>query len=117
MQEVKTIWSCMSCLKGICSQLYEGVECRIEGQGVTVTAVCPVWMKKGMFDRGLIGAKKATKNFSGMVTPDVVAKKAVSDADKGKDMSVYGLYVKMCHLMAKVLPQKVMMKVWLMQQK
>ena len=52
-----------------------------------------------------------------MVTPDVVAKKAVSDADKGKDMSVYGLYVKMCHLMAKVLPQKVMMKVWLMQQK
>ena len=57
MQEVKIIWSCMSCLKGICSQLYEGVECRIEGQGVTVTAVCPVWMKKGMFDRGLIGAK------------------------------------------------------------
>ena len=89
----------------------------LKDKGVTLTAVCPGWMKTGQFDRGLIGAKKATKNFSGMVTPDVVAKKAVSDADKGKDMSVYGLYVKMCHLMAKVLPQKVMMKVWLMQQK
>lgn len=89
----------------------------LKDKGVTATAVCPGWMKTGLFDRGLIGAKKATKNFSGMVTPDVVARKAVSDADKGNDMSVYGLYVKMCHLMAKVLPQKVMMKVWLMQQK
>lgn len=89
----------------------------LKDKGVTATAVCPGWMKTGLFDRGLIGAKNATKNFSGMVTPDVVARKAVSGADKGKDMSVYGLYVKMCHLMAKVLPQKVMMKVWLMQQK
>ncbi|MDO4501309.1 MAG: SDR family NAD(P)-dependent oxidoreductase, partial [Erysipelotrichaceae bacterium] len=89
----------------------------LKDKGVTAIAVCPGWMKTGLFDRGLIGAKKATKNFIGMVTPDVVAKKALSDADKGKDMSVYGLYVKMCHLMAKFLPQKIMMKIWLMQQK
>lgn len=89
----------------------------LKDKGIVATAVCPGWMKTGLFDRGLIGAKKATKNFKGMVTPDVVAKKAISDADKGKDISVYGVYVKMCHLIAKILPQRVMMKVWLMQQK
>lgn len=89
----------------------------LKDKGIVATAVCPGWMKTGLFDRGLIGAKKATKNFKGMVMPDVVAKKAISDADKGKDMSIYGAYVKMCHLIAKILPQRVMMKVWLMQQK
>ena len=61
----------------------------MKDKGVTATAVCPGWMKTGLFDRGVIGAKKATKNFSGMVTPDVVAKKAVSDADKGKDVRLW----------------------------
>lgn len=89
----------------------------LKDRGIIATAVCPGWMKTGLFDRGLIGAKKATKNFVGMVTPDVVAKKAISDADKGKDISVYGIYVKTCHLVAKVLPQKMMMKIWLIQQK
>lgn len=89
----------------------------LKDRGVTATAVCPGWMKTGLFARGLIGARKEVKNFVGMVTPDVVAKKALSDADQGKDMSVYGFYVKMCHLIAKVLPQKVMMKLWLIQQK
>ena len=89
----------------------------LKDKGIAATAVCPGWMKTGLIDRGLIGAKKATKNFAGMVTPDVVAKKAISDADKGKDISVYSAYVKMCHLVAKILPQKVMMKLWLIQQK
>lgn len=89
----------------------------LKDKGIVATAVCPGWMKTGLIDKGLIGAKKATKNFAGMVTPDVVAKKAISDADKGKDISVYSAYVKMCHLFAKILPQKVMMKLWLIQQK
>lgn len=84
---------------------------------IHATAVCPGWMKTGLFDRGVIGAKKGTSNFSGMVTPDVVAAKAMKDAEKGRDISVYGLYVKMTHLLSKLLPQKMMMKVWLAQQK
>lgn len=80
-------------------------------------AVCPGWMKTGLFERGIIGAKKGTSNFSGMVTPDVVAAKALRDAEKGKDISVYGLYVKSTHLLSKLMPQKMMMKIWLGQQK
>lgn len=74
-------------------------------------------MDTGLFARGVIGAEKGTKNFSGMVQSSVVAEKALKDAKKGKDMSVYGLYVKSTHLLSKILPQKMMMKIWLKQQK
>lgn len=86
-------------------------------KGITATAVCPGWMKTGLYDRGIIDAKKATTNFTNMVTPDVVAKKALTDAARGKDMSVYSTYVKTCHAIAKLLPQKTMMKLWLIQQR
>ena len=86
-------------------------------KGITATAVCPGWMKTGLYDRGIIDAKKAATNFTNMVTPDVVAKKALTDAEHGKDMSVYSTYVKTCHTIAKLLPQKTMMKLWLIQQR
>lgn len=89
----------------------------LKEKGIHAIAVCPGWMKTGLFDRGVIGATKGTSNFSGMVTPDVVAVKALRDAKKGKDISVYGLYVKSTHLLSKIMPQKMMMKVWLGQQK
>lgn len=88
----------------------------LKDKGISATAVCPGWMRTGFFDRGIIDAKKGTNNFSGMVTPDLVARKAINDAKKNKDMSVYGLYIKSSHLMAKVLPQCLMMKIWLKQQ-
>lgn len=89
----------------------------LKERGSCATAVCPGWMKTALFDRCLIGAKKAATNFFGIVEPDVVARKALKDAKKGKDISVYGLYVKLTHLLSKLLPQRVMMKLWLRQQK
>ena len=89
----------------------------LKERGGCATAVCPGWMKTALFDRCLIGAKKAATNFFGIVEPDVVARKALKDAKKGKDISVYGLYVKLTHLLSKLLPQRVMMKLWLRQQK
>lgn len=89
----------------------------LKDKGISAIAICPGWMDTGLFDRGVIGAKRGTNNFSGMVSPDVVAKKALKDAKKGKDISVYGLYVKSTHLLSKIMPQKMMMKVWLSQQK
>ena len=48
--------------------------------------------------------------------PHVVAKKAVKDAKKGKDISVYGWYVKTCHVLSKIIPQRLVMYVWKKQQ-
>jgi len=83
---------------------------------ISVTAVCPGWIKTNLFQRANIGVNKATNKFVGIVEPKNVAEKAISDADKEKDMSVYSIYVKLCHLAAKILPQKVIMKIWLKQQ-
>lgn len=88
----------------------------LKENGITATAVCPGWMDTGLFARGVIGAEKGTNNFSGMVKPGVVAEKALRDAKKGRDISVYGLYVKSTHLLSKLMPQKLMMKIWLSQQ-
>lgn len=88
----------------------------LKDKGISATAVCPGWIKTGLYDRGIIGAKRATNKFTWMVMPDVVAKKALKDANKNKDMSVYSLYIKSCHVIAKILPQRFMMKIWLRQQ-
>lgn len=89
----------------------------LKGTGIQATAVCPGWMNTELIERGKTEAKKATHRFLHMVTPQVVAKKAMKDVKKGKDISVYSLYVKMCHLTVKILPQRVAMKLWLRQQK
>lgn len=89
----------------------------LKKRGITATAVCPGWMITGLYERALIGANPATNCFPGIVSPDVVAKKALRDAKNGKDISIYSLYVKAAHITAKFLPQKIMIKIWLKQQK
>lgn len=88
----------------------------LKDRGITATAVCPGWLKTNLYERADIGAAKATKRFYGMNTPDKVARKAVADAEKGKDISIYSFYVNFCHIGAKLLPQKLMMELWLRQQ-
>ncbi|MDF2544225.1 MAG: short-chain dehydrogenase/reductase [Herbinix sp.] len=54
-------------------------------------------------------------HFPAIALPEDVAIKIMKDAKKGKDMSVYGIYVKYMHLLAKVFPHKLVMKTWLKQ--
>lgn len=89
----------------------------LKPRGITATAVCPGWMDTALIDIGSIGAKRATTRFVGMVKPEPVAEKALKDARRGRDISVYSFYVKLAHLVAKLLPQRAMMRLWLWQQK
>lgn len=89
----------------------------LKEKGISATAVCPGWMRTALYQRAKIGAEKTVNNFFGMVMPDKVAKKALLDAKKNRDMSVYSIYTKVCHVAAKVLPQKTVMKIWMMQQR
>jgi len=88
----------------------------LKEKGITVTAVCPGWIKTNLFERGCINAKKAPNNFNFMVMPEDVAKKSLNDAYAGKDISIYGLYPNFCHVFAKILPEKIIMKIWLLMQ-
>lgn len=88
----------------------------LKEKNIHAIAICPGWMKTEIYKRATIGAKKAAYKYTGIVAPDIVAKKALIDAKKGKDISTYGLYVKTTHLFSKILPQKITMNLWLKQQ-
>lgn len=88
----------------------------LRDRGISVTAVCPGWIDTDLFKRAEIGAKKGTKKYAGMTSPGNVVRKALKDAQRGKDMSVYGFYANFLHIVSKILPQRIIMKVWLKQQ-
>lgn len=83
----------------------------INNAGITVTAACPSWIDTDMLIKEINGKKV---KFKGIVSPEKVAKKAISDAKRGRDMSVCSLYVKCQHLNVKLMPQKLTMKIWKM---
>lgn len=106
-----------SATKSFVKNYSRALNIELKEKGITVTAVCPGWIKTNLYDRGCINAKKATTNFVHMVTTDVVAKKALKDAYKNKDISIYGMYVNACGFLSKILPERLIMKIWLLQQK
>lgn len=75
-----------------------------------MTAVCPSWVDTEMLTKEINGYKV---KFPGMVTAKKVAEKAIKDAKRGKDMSVCSFYVKCQHLNVKIMPQKLIMKIWM----
>lgn len=81
----------------------------LKGTGITATAVCPGWVDTELLEKERNGKKI---KFPGLVTADRVVIKAIKDAKKGKDMSVCSLYVKCQHVWVKLLPQRLVMKIW-----
>ena len=105
-----------SSTKSFVKNYSQALNVELKEKGITVTAVCPGWLNTDLYKRGCINAKKGTKVFAFMVEPDVVAKKALKDAYKGKDMSCYGLFTHVCRFMSKIMPEKWIMRGWLFQQ-
>lgn len=89
-----------------------GVELR--GRGIRVMAVCPYWVGTEFFDTAINDS--TVSNFSKIRTPDEVVVKAIRDMKKGKDVSICGLDAKLQALGVKLLPHKLIMKIWCRQQ-
>ena len=81
----------------------------LKEKGISATAVCPGWIDTDMLKKEYNGKKV---KFYGIVSADKVARKALKDSKKGKDMSVCTLFVKYEHLWSKLLPQKWTMHIW-----
>ena len=85
---------------------------------ISVTAVCPYWVKTEFFDRAINSEEKTVViNYEVMYDAVKVVKKAIRDAYKNKDMSVYGKINNFQKLGAKILPHKTVMKIWMRRQK
>ncbi len=83
---------------------------------ISVTAVCPGWIETPLLDK-IKNNDTHQYKFKPAVSADKVAKKALKDANKNKDISVFSFYVKLNHVATKLLPQKLIMKIWMRQQK
>ena len=82
----------------------------LKSMGITVTAASPSWVDTKMLTKEVNGKRV---KFYGMVSPEAVAKKAIKDAKKGKDVSICSIFVKCQHLNVKLLPHKLVMKIWM----
>lgn len=78
----------------------------LAGRGITVTAVCPGPVDTPFFCHAeKYHAMPAFKKAS-MAEPEAVVKKAIRDAACGKELSVYGMNIKLLRAGCKLLPHK-----------
>ena len=79
----------------------------VKKRGITVTAVCPGPVKTEFFQAAGSEVAPAKRKF--MVESIDVAKKALSDAHAGKELSIYGTSMKLVHVAGKILPTKLLL--------
>ncbi len=86
-------------------------------RGARVLCVCPFWTKTAFFDRAETG-NGVVKKYAVMYQPKQVVNRAWKDLKrKNRDVSVCGAYSKGQALLVKLLPHKLVMNIWIRQQK
>lgn len=86
--------------------------------GIKAMALCPGWVKTEFFDRAEPDGRSEITYFNKIFTPEYVVKVALRDMYRGKkDVCVPGFGIKLQVLLVKILPHKLVMKIWLKQQK
>ena len=94
-----------------------GLNAELRGSDIHVTAVCPGWVKTEFFDRAETSQKDAVTYFNHMYQAKDVIDTAYRDAKKNKDVSIHGFPIKFQVLLVRLLPHRLVMKIWLKQQK
>ncbi|MDR2504874.1 MAG: SDR family NAD(P)-dependent oxidoreductase [Oscillospiraceae bacterium] len=80
-------------------------------KGIRVICVCPYWVKSEFIDIAQDSGSEV-KNIGRMWSADAVVRQAFADLAKGKDVSVLGFTTKVEAGLSKVLPHKLVMRVW-----
>jgi short-subunit dehydrogenase len=83
---------------------------------IHVMAVCPGWVKTEFFDRAVTDDTTIVYYNRFYEAKDVVLH-AIKDMQKGKDVSILGFPVRTQVLATKLLPHKLVMRIWCKQQK
>jgi len=86
----------------------------LKDRGISVTTVCPGYVETEFFTiAGQSEQPHACTNFKPIYKPQDVVRRALKDSKKRKDMSVYGAHTKAMRMLAKLMPHKLAMAVWL----
>lgn len=92
------------------------INAELSGKGIKMMAVCPGWVKTEFFDRAVVDDSVITY-YNQFFTAEQVVTRAFKDMKKGKDVSVVGPMIRGQVLLTKLLPHRLVMKIWLKQQK
>ena len=84
-------------------------------RGIRAMAVCPGWVKTAFFDRAV--TDDTITYYNRFYTAEQVVTRAISDMKKGKDVSICGFPVRAQVFATKLMPHKLVMKIWCKQQK
>ena len=87
----------------------------LKKRGIRMMAVCPGWVKTEFFDHAV--TDNTITYYNKFFTPEQVIARALRDMKKGKDVSICGFSVRAQVLLTKLLPHKLVMKIWCKQQK
>lgn len=88
-------------------------------KNIKVLAVCPYWTKTNFFSRAVRdGEKEVVIKYIVMYSPKDVVRRALKDFyKKNKDISIYGFKNNAQIFLTKFLPHKLVMNLWMKQQK
>ncbi|MBE6954650.1 MAG: SDR family NAD(P)-dependent oxidoreductase [Ruminococcaceae bacterium] len=90
----------------------------LKKQGIRVLAVSPGWVQTEFFDRAMTPGNDAVTYFNKVYSADFVVKKALCAMYRTKkDLCIPGLPVWGQTLLVKLLPHRLVMRIWLKQQK
>lgn len=82
--------------------------------GIKVMAVCPGWVKTEFFDRA--ATDDTIQYYNCFATAEEVVERAIRDMERGRDVSIAKVRVRALVLMTKLLPHRLVMKIWCKQQ-
>lgn len=92
------------------------INAELKNKGIKMMAVCPGWVKTEFFDTAVVDDRVITY-YNQFFTPEQVVTRAIKDMSKGKDVSVCGFMIRAQVLLTKLLPHRLVMNIWLKQQK
>lgn len=87
----------------------------LKKDGIHVMTVCPFWTKTKFFDRA-VSENKVVKKYVAMYESIDNVNKAWKDLKKKKDVSQYGFIARSQVVLSKIIPHRIIMKIWLKQQ-
>ncbi len=88
----------------------------LKDKNISVTTVCPGWVKTDFFARADIDTYSNKSFAKPMVSAIDVVKKALIDVKKRRDVSMYALFNNIHHFLAKILPHKLIISMWMKMQ-
>lgn len=90
----------------------------LKPRGIRCMAMCPGWVKTEFFDHAMQKGSDAVTYFNIMFTAEEVVRTGVHDLYRSrKDVSIHDFRIRAQVFFTKLLPHRLVMKVWMHQQK